>query len=87
MVVNPLTPGSTGQGDALIQIPGATKLYYGGERLANSALGTLDEVIRTAAQPFTIHNLGTIGAANVAVPNKGFDLSWNQVPCGDNNIN
>ena len=82
-----LAAGGFLRADALIQIPGATNLYYGGERLSNTMVGTIDEVIRTAAQPFTIHNLGTISPANMMVPNKGFDLSWNQVPCGDNNIN
>ena len=75
-----LAPGGFLQADALIRIPGAAKLYYGGERLANTVTGQFDELIRTPSQPFTIHNLGSL-VANAAVPNKGFDISWNQVPC------
>jgi len=70
--------------EAALSIPGAPQLWYGGERLANTNMGTLDEVIRATTIPFTVRNVGTLtDRAAGQVANKGFDISWNQVPCAN----
>ena len=67
---------------ALLTIPGAAKLAYGGAKLSNKHGETADGVVRGSTLPFVVLNSGTVqqgGAMMVA--NTGFDLTWNQVPC------
>merc|ERR1711860_161264 len=65
--------------EALLTIPGAQNLGYGGEKLSNVAASVVDSVVRASTLPFSVLNSGTVIQGNQ--DNQGFDLSWNQVPC------
>ena len=66
--------------EALLTIPGAQNLGYGGEKLSNVAASVVDSVVRASTLPFSVLNSGTV-VQGAAQANQGFDLSWNQVPC------
>ena len=65
--------------EGLLEIPDSARLQYGGEKLSNTHGSVLDSVVRGG---FVVRNLGTLtDRDNGLVPNKGFDLTWIQVPC------
>ena len=67
---------------ALLTIPGAAQLGYGGARLSNNHGETSDATIRASTLPFLVRNSGTVQTGGAArMDNTGFDLTWNQVPC------
>merc|ERR1711860_236602 len=72
-------PPNFGEAEALLTIPGAQNLGYGGEKLSNVAASVVDSVVRASTLPFSVLNSGTVVQGLQA--NQGFDLSWNQVPC------
>jgi len=78
-ITNPGTAPNFAMAEALLTIPGAQNLGYGGEKLSNVAASVVDSVVRASTLPFSVLNSGTVIQGNQA--NQGFDLSWNQVPC------
>ena len=65
--------------EGLLEIPDSASLQYGGEKLSNTHGSVLDSVVRGG---FVVRNLGTLtDRDNGDIPNKGFDLTWIQVPC------
>ena len=67
---------------ALLTIPGAARLAYGGAKLSNKHGETADGVVRGSTLPFVVLNSGTVQTGGAArMDNTGFDLTWNQVPC------
>ena len=67
---------------ALLTIPGADKLAYGGGSFSNQHGETSDAVVRASTLPFVVRNSGTVQQGPAAkMSNTGFDLTWNQVPC------
>merc|ERR1719323_204220 len=75
-------PPTFAMAQALLTIPGAAQLGYGGARLSNNHGETSDATIRASTLPFLVRNSGTVQTGGAArMDNTGFDLTWNQVPC------
>ena len=73
-------------GDAYITIPGAYVGIYGGGTLSDDVGPTAETTsgtIQAYGQPLQIR-VNTYGVDNSAT--LGFDLIYNQLPCGTNNI-